>query len=62
MPQNLQAESQDLFIPAHGVRSDRDLVTLLYEGDVYYGGQLRRCLLLETVPCLPKVAVNGAMP
>jgi hypothetical protein len=30
-----------LFVPAHGIRSDGDLVTLLYEGDVDYGGQLQ---------------------
>ena len=36
---DLKADSQDLFVPAQRIRSDRDGVTLLDEGDVHYGGQ-----------------------
>ena len=50
MPQNLQAESQDLLIPAHGIRSDGDLVTLLDEGDVDYGGQRQVVLQVRKCP------------
>jgi len=39
MPQNLQAESKDLFVLAHGIRSDGDPTVLLDEGDVDDGGQ-----------------------
>ena len=50
MPQNLQAESQDLFVLPYGVRSDGDSVTLLNEGDVYYGGQLQTVLQVRAAP------------
>jgi hypothetical protein len=50
MPQNLQADSQDLFVPAHGIRSNGDLVTLLDEGDVHYGGQLQVVLQVRYWP------------
>jgi hypothetical protein len=35
---DLKADSQDLFVTAQRVRSDRDGVTLLDEGDVHYCG------------------------
>lgn len=39
MPQNLQAEGQNLLVLAHGIRSDGDPTVLLDEGDVDDGGQ-----------------------
>jgi hypothetical protein len=50
MPQNLQAESQDLLIPAHGIRSDGNSVTLLDEGDIYDCCQLQVVLQVRAAP------------
>lgn len=39
---DLKPDSQDLLIPAQRIRSDGDLFTLLYEGNVYDGGHAVR--------------------
>jgi hypothetical protein len=50
MPQDLQAEGQNLLVLPYGIRSDGDLVTLLYEGDVYDCCQLQVVLQVRAAP------------
>lgn len=46
---DLHTDGQDLFVPAHSVGSDGDLVTLLYEGYVYDGGHAVRLYSIARV-------------